>query len=202
MAKTPRGPRTKAGVPGSSGVQPAKAKGSVAGDNGPDPLTDDERRTLFLKHMNALDVDKRALTTAQTNLRQTKAMLKADGFAVRAVEDALLMATPEGEAKVCGQLAATIEAARYKGSAIGTQFTFDLGVDKTPSVDVAFDNGKMASMQNKPKKPPHDPSTAQYASWMAGYDDHQGKLMGGFKAPEGTQDGEKDLRPRHLREVH
>jgi hypothetical protein len=199
MSKTPRGPRTKPGVPGSSGNKPAKRG---PGDNGPAPLTDDERRDLFLKHAEKLDVGKRGLTTAQTRLREIKALLKADGFSVKAVEDALLMDTPEGEAKIRDRLAATIEAARYKGSALGTQFTFDLGPDKTPSVDIAFDQGKMASMQNKPRKPPHDPSVPQYASWMAGYDEHQTTLMGGFKTLEGTPEGEADQRPRHLRGVH
>jgi uncharacterized membrane protein len=176
--------RTKDGVPGSSGVKAsngaAPPKAAAAAAAGDEALTDAEKRELFRTHKTAFDKAKRALQTAQANLREVKANLKADGFTVRAIEDAILMATPEGEAKVRERLAATIQAAVWEGSDIGTQFTFEFD-EVMSSVDRAFDEGGRASEGNQPKKPPHAPGTKAFDSWMAGYDDHQSKLMGGFK---------------------
>jgi len=197
----PRKKKTKDGVPGESGVRNTKPrKDATIGDNS--KLTDDERRSLFLKHKGKLEGAKREVDSARADLREVKAKLKADGFAVKAVEDAILMETPEGEAKVRDRLAQSIEAARYVGASLGTQFTFDLaGVDKTPSVDRAFDEGKRASMENHAAKPPYDPSTEQYRSYMAGFHEHQSKLASKIKAPATVPaDGEKDVRPRFMTE--
>ena len=69
--------------------------------------------------------------------------------------------------------------------------------DRTPAADRAYDAGKQASMENQPRKPPHDPSTIQYERWMAGYADHQATLAATIG--RGNPD-DKDVRPRHLRE--
>jgi hypothetical protein len=75
-----------------------------------------------------------------------------------------------------------------------------------PAVDRAYDEGKMASMQNQPAKPPYDPSVPQYGAYMQGFHDHQATLAGGIKPLKdgsgggegGDDDDKRDLRPRHL----
>ena len=42
-------------------------------------------------------------------------------------------------------------------------------VDLRPAVDIAFNDGKIAHYQDKPKQPPHSPETEQYRRWMEGY---------------------------------
>ena len=60
-------------------------------------------------------------------------------------------------------------AAQYQGAAIGQQLALFLEPDRTPSVDIAFDEGVQDSMDGKTAKPGYDPSVPQYKRYMEGY---------------------------------
>lgn len=190
MAKNPaakRGPRdpskrkTKPDAPGASGAQGA----APAGHNS--DRTEDQIRELFLTNRTAWNEWKAKRAVVDKLERDVKSTLKADGYTVKQFEIADQLLTIKGEAKVSGEVKDRLKVARWIGHPMGAQYDLFAQPDRTPSVDRAFDNGKQASMENQPCKPPHDPSTPQYASWMAGYQQHQATLAGGFRKPDAAE---------------
>lgn len=202
-APKPRGrPKTKPDAPGAAGV---KGLGHNSG------LTDDEKRALFLKDKAALTDHKKRLAAVVADIRNVKKRIKADGFTVLQVEQAIEAETAEGEAKIKTKTAETLQAMRWIGVSWGDQLDLFGQPDRTPAVDTAKDAGKMASMQNQPRNPPHSPETPQYAAWMDGYNGHQATLASGFKPtgdgyapqaePEAIVSGEKVTRAEFKRRL-
>jgi hypothetical protein len=172
-----------------------KAKGprdAKAGDNKP-PRTFDEERALFLSH-NRVMIDARAKVNAAKAIELDALMAaKADGFDKKDFDIARdLAAGHKPEAKVETDVRRRLRVARFVGHKLGEQYDLFELPDRTPAVDRAYDAGKQASMENKPRKPPHAPESEQYAAWIAGYNAHQETIMSGFKAPPSTDaDGDE-----------
>lgn len=175
-------PRTRPNVPGGA-AKPPQAKGSQPGHNAGSGVTDAEQQRLALgfktKFGDALALKKKY---AKEFLDLTK-KITAAGITVDQVKFMIECDTPEGEAAARALIAQQLQAAQWNNSKLGDQLGLFLEPDRTPSVDVAYDAGKFDSASNRPRKPNYDPSTEQYRSYMAGYDDHQRQLSGGFKAP-------------------
>jgi hypothetical protein len=169
--------------------RPPKAPKATLGHN---EAGGDEQRALFLS-----DVAKRkklieAKDAAVAALRNNAKSIKADGFTVAQVDFAIRIQTPEGEESARDKMAREVEAAKWSGSPIGTQFSFDLQ-DRTPAVDRAFDEGKQAEMEGKRATPPYDPSVPQYHEWLKGYHASQeSKVRAGIKPVEAAGWGERD----------
>jgi len=166
----------------------------------PTDLTDDNMRALATNHVDKFErllaTKKKADADFRNGCKLIKAELGDDGVAV--VKAMIDLSTPEGEAKVKARIATQAKAAKWKGLPLGAQIELSLGEpDRTPSVDKAFDAGKMASMNNEPRKPPHDPSVPQYEAWLNGYAAHQEILAG--KIGRGNDD-DKDVRPKFLKD--
>lgn len=170
MARNPRKPRTAKTKPDAPGAAPPGA-----GDNS-SKRNADEVRELFTSHRSSWNGYKAKLAVVEKLERDVKAALKADGFTVKQMEIADSLATVKGEAKVTGEVKDRLQVARWIGHPMGAQLDMFEQPDRTPAADRAFDEGKQASMENKPRKPPHDPSTTQYGRWMEGYDTHQSDL--------------------------
>ncbi len=97
--------------------------------------------------------------------------------AVDIIKDLIALEDPEGEANIRSKLQRHANAMRWAGLPLGSQIELALGeVDRTPSVDRAFDEGKKMSAENRPAHPPYDPSTPQYRAFMDGYSEHQSTL--------------------------
>lgn len=181
--------KTKDDAPGADvGDEGAAAGPGHNSENGKPKLTADEMRSLFLTHRTSWNEWKAKLAVVEKIERDTKAALKADGFTVKQMQIADSLLTVKGEAKITGEVKDRLQVAMWVGHPMGAQLDLFEQPDRTPSVDRAYDNGKMASMQGNPAKPPHAPETEQYRHWLAGYHDHQRELMGGFKAPAGGSD--------------
>jgi hypothetical protein len=173
-AAKPRKPRAK---------KAPVANGSKPGDNGPPDLTFDEKRALFLSH-NGSVVEARAKVVAAKKILD---------FPKKEFDIARDLASGvRGETKIKADVTTRLRVARYIGHKLGAQYDLFAEPDRTPAVDTAYDAGKMASMNNEPRKPPHAPETEQYRAWVAGYNDHQGTLGEslGRGAPETGKDGE------------
>jgi hypothetical protein len=108
--------------------------------------------------------------------------VKEDGFSMRQIKLMVELSTPEGEQAWRMTIANDLIAAQYQGAGIGQQLVLFLEPDRTPSVDVAFDEGQRDSMEGKPPKPRYDPSVPQYQRYLDGFHDHNGKMaMDGIK---------------------
>lgn len=177
-----------------------KSKPNVP-SNGTTELRDDEMRALALNNKGLyerkLKVKKEADAALRNACKQIKAELGDSGVTI--IKAMIELDSPEGEIAVLARIRAQAKAARWNGLPVGTQVELALSEpDRTPAVDRAFDEGKQASMSKGPRKPPYDPSTPQYKSWMDGYSAHQDTLAA--KIGRGKGD-ETDVRPRHLQQL-
>ena len=80
-----------------------------------------------------------AMRSANGRFRSVCKLAKSEcgDDAVKRFKRAVELSTPEGEARLREEIAATLEVARWLGSPVGTQFTFELEPDRTPAVDQA-----------------------------------------------------------------
>jgi hypothetical protein len=156
---------------------PVAAKPIPGHNQPPNELTADEKRELFLKDKGAYEKVLATKKKADAAMRNVGKTIKSDGFTLAQIKVAIALDEPEGEADVRAELTQTMQAARWVGSDIGAQLDLFVQPNRTPAADRAFDEGKQASMENKPRKPPYDPSTAQFRSWMKGFNEHQGTLI-------------------------
>lgn len=179
--RKPRTPKTKPGVPGTEGVAGLGHNSDKAKE-----LTPDQQRALFLRHKTRYAAALTAKKAADADLKNVCNVIKAEGFTVDQIKAAIAFETPEGEAKETAKVKQILQAAAWAGVPLGTQLSLFEQPDRTPSVDVAYDKGKMASMQNQraaPQDAGYAPGTEQYDHYMAGFHSHQRELAGGLKAP-------------------
>ena len=177
MSKKPRKSKTKASVPG--------AMPGIGDNSGDKPtLTDDQRRELFLHHRTKWNQLRAKRAVHDDNMDEFKSDLKADGFTLKQMKIADELADIKGEAKVKSEVSDRLQVALWIGHPLGAQLDLFAQPDRTPITDRAYDEGKMASMQNQPAAPNFAPETEAYRSYMAGYHEHQREIVGGMKAPE------------------
>lgn len=163
----------------------AKPAGAVKAHNTAalnDQRTEDQVREGWLHHREVWNQMTARQKVLNKQWKDVKAALKADGYKVGQMKIAdSLSGSEKQEAKVHGEVHDRLQVAYWMGHPMGAQFDLFTQPDRTPAVDRAYDQGKQASMENKACKPPYDASTPQYERYMAGYQDHQGKLAKGFK---------------------
>jgi len=191
MAKNgPRAtPRTKANVPGGK----AAGKGPPrAGDNSKN-LTPDEERALFLSVRGKWQAAQNAVKVAEAKVDDVVAEARSAGFTKKMLQIADDLVTTRGESKIKGEIGDRLKVARMIGHPMGQQYDlFEKGVAaKVATVDRAYDEGKQASMENRPAKPNDAPGTPGYEAYMRGFHDHQQTIAGGIKpldqqAPHGN----------------
>lgn len=180
-------------------------------DHNETAAADDDRRLLAIQFRDSLDGAKRAVAAARDQVNHIKANIRAQKFSVKQIEQMILLTTPEGEKKVREEAQHAIDALRWSGASVGTQFDLlDPTEDRRPAVERAYDEGKVAGMEGKPRRPPYDVSVPQHHEWQRGWHDGQVALARkGFReapldqiAKDGAMltegEGEQDLRPPHL----
>lgn len=175
----PKNPKTKATVPGASGA--------VTTDHNSRLTPDDERR-LFLNHRTIWQTHQNKQKLLDEQRTKIVANLKGDGFKVKHMDIADALGNPKGEKRTSEEVQDRLKVAKWIGHPMGNQLDLFGQPDRTPSVDRAFDEGKQASMENKPCKPPYAPELPQYKTWMAGYAMDQERLQG--TVGRGQQGGE------------
>lgn len=152
---------------------------------------DEENRTLFLTHhLPKIKQLREKVATATSNLRNAYKTAKAEGSFTKADFDtAIAIEDAEKEAKTKAKIARQLVIARYMGKALGGQLDLFLEPDRTPSSDLAFEEGKQAALENKPAKPDYDPSTEQYRRYMEGYHSvSEARIKDGIKKKEEKPD--------------
>lgn len=146
-------------------------------------LSADQQRQSFLTHNTQIIALRAKLKIAKDHLDEAFDDAKSVGFKKLHFDVARdLSGPPKSEKKVESDVTTRLLVARWIGHKLGAQMDLFNEPDRTPIVDRAYDAGKQASMEGKARKPEHDASTAAYRAWIAGFDDHQRQLMGGFKA--------------------
>lgn len=147
-------------------------------------LSDEQMQALTYQNMNtyqnALAAKKKADADFKNVCKIIKAELGPDGVAN--IKDLIALDTEEGEKRIRAEVERKMRVARWAGAAIGTQADMFDGVDRTPAIDKARAAGKREGLKGAPRKPPHDPSTPQYAKWIEGYDEGQTATQQAFAA--------------------
>lgn len=173
-----KGPKTKPDAPGASAKKPKAADAAEPGHN---KLSDADLQALTIqwkgKFERARAAKKKADADFKNVCKQAKAELGKD--AVADIKDMIAFDDKAGEVAVRNEIARQAKVMRWAGLPLGAQLELQLAEpDRTPSVDRAFDEGKRASMENKPAKPEYAPETEQYRSYMAGYQEDQDRRAG------------------------
>lgn len=193
MAKTPK-KATPAKAKTTKEPKATKAKAEDAPKIFNTPM-DEENRKLFLHHLPKIKALKDKQARATADLRNGYKTAKAEGsFTKEDFETAIQIEDAEREAKTKARIARQLVIARYMGKSLGSQLELFMEPDRTPSSDIAFDEGKKAALSNEPAKPSYDPSTEQYRRYMEGYHSvSEGRVKSGIKPlhPEVAADQEQ-----------
>lgn len=165
--------------------KPPKEAKATAGSNTLDP----DKRALFLKDKDDYAKAKERLGKDQAVVRLIGKTIKSDGFSMRQIRLAIQLESPEGEAEFRSLIANDLLAAQYQGAAIGSQLQLFLeDKDRTPSVDLAYDEGVRDCIAGKTAKPGFAPDTAQAARYLEGYHDETARrVKGGITAPAASE---------------
>ena len=128
---------------------------------------------------------------------QTRDAIKEKGFLVKQFKWLdRYNGTPVERAAALKEIEMPVEVLKWIGEPLGAQLSLELNrPDRTPAVDRAYDQGKVACMEGKPCSPPHDPSVPQYAEWINGYHDETARrVKAGIQplAGDGTLDEAPD----------
>lgn len=182
--------QTKAEKTKAAAEKRQAAQQAVAGSNSVDPTV----REAFLGYLKDYRQHKERMKSANGRLRAFLKEAKRDGFIQNDFDTAILVETPEGEARVREDIGRLLRAAQMGGSTLGNQLDLFNEPDRTPAVDIARSEGQKASMENKAALPPYDPSTPQYRAYMEGFHEHQATLAS-FKAINPAETGGKAAKP-------
>lgn len=142
-----------------------------------DNIVDPEMKKTFIEmrdHFHSLD--ERAKSAAAKR-RQYLKEAKEAGFSLQQIKISLLLQTPEGEAEFKAEMANRLLAAAYSDADIGDQLSLFLDGDRTPAVDRAYKEGQSCAMRNEAMTCKYAPETEQYAGFVQGYHDEQGRQV-------------------------
>lgn len=176
----PRAQKTKKSAPGAEALHGKKGHNVKTAA---EQRTDDQVRSDYVRLRSPWNGAMANLKAAEKRLADVVASVKAAGFTKKQFQIGDQLGTVKGEARVTGEVADRLKVARWLGHPMGAQLDMFNEPDRTPLKERAYDAGRMASMQNEPRKPPHSPDTEASRSWLDGYSSHQRELAGGFKAP-------------------
>lgn len=181
-----------------------KSERKKRGASTPAPtIDDDEKRTLFLHHRTAWTGWQAKVAALKAVEKDIKSTLKSDGFTVEEFQVADDLATVKGEAKVKSKVETRLRVARWIGHPMGAQL--DLFAKNAKGPRNPRDEGRQASMENKPKKPPAEYAIGsdQWAQWIEGYDEHQASIVpGGPVSRAAFKEGMAEMDAAGKRVIH
>lgn len=153
-------------------------------------LTEAERRAILVKGLRFLEemiVEKDAVVT---DIRNYRKKLIAYGFESFEIDYALKLRKNK-ESDEIDRRRREIIIAQFLNHPIGTQVDlFD--EDRTPAVDRAAAEGKIAGAEGKSCVSPHQPGTEQDQSWINGWHEGQADLASGFRKLEDATPAQAD----------
>lgn len=167
-----------------SGGKPKKSDDRGAPGIGHNDLTDEQKAALLLQacgKIERLEVQKAAILAS---IRNERKKAKADGVALEELNYALFLRKADPDA-AAAQMRTHLRIAQWLGHQIGFQAElFGDGVDRTPSVEKAFAEGKAAGMAGDAGVVPSKwaPGGEQHEQWMQGWHAGQKVLLSAFEA--------------------
>ncbi len=167
-----------------------KPRAGAAGDAPPtrtlEQITDGQEQTLFMQHLKKYEDALAAKKAADKRIKDVGKIAKAElgPGAVKRFKLSIQLRDEEGEKEFLEEMAGALKVARWAGVEIGTQFRlFETG--EQDSIARARGEGRRASLDEGPAKPPYAPDTAEYTAFMDGYAEANADRAGGIKKPDG-----------------
>lgn len=178
------------GRPKGSKNKPKDGESPSVGHNS--ELTPAEKQALLLKGLTELESLIAEKNEVVADIRNQRKKLVSYGFESFEIDYALkLRKGTDEEAIERRRREATI--ARFLNHPIGTQPDMFDEPDRTPSVDKAYQAGKIAGAEGKLAQSPHSPGTDQDQSWLKGWHESQADLASGFKKLEPVNEDQTEL---------
>lgn len=171
----------------------AKPAPSAAPGVGHNELTDEQKQALLLQGCVKIERLKAQIDDLSGQVKQQRKVMRSDGFSKDEIDGALLMRRLDPD-QATARVATLIRVAKWTGQPVGFQAElFGDGVDRTPSVERAFAEGKIAGMAGEACVLPAKwaPGSEQAEAWVRGWHDGQAVLASGIK-PIAESDDEPD----------
>jgi hypothetical protein len=129
-------------------------------------LSDMDRQRLLMDHKRRIKPLLLAAKEAAADLREAYELAKSEGVPKKQIELAVLLETEEGRTKVLGQFQRMIDVDRWMGKSIGTQLEL---FDKQSPKEAAFEQGRIAALNNEARRAPSHLSDTNAQHWMEGW---------------------------------
>jgi uncharacterized protein (UPF0335 family) len=180
--------------PKGSKNKPKAAKPAAATPGvGHNELTDEQKTALLLQGVVKIERMRAEMASINADIRNVRKTLKADGFTKAEVDYAIFLRASKPE-DATEQVRMQIRLAQWLAHPMGMQADlFGDGVDRTPSVERAYAEGKVAGMAGEACVLPSKwaPGSEQAEAWVRGWHEGQAVLASGIK-PIAESDDEPD----------
>jgi hypothetical protein len=163
-------------------------------------MTDDQKAKLFFNHKRAYEAALAVKKKADADFKNACKLAKSEGTKIEDIRLAIELESDEGDTALKARLEAQLRIARWMGSPVGTQADMFGGVDRTPSVDMAYDDGKRDGLAGRDFSPKYAPGTAQYGRYREGHADGQAVNLSGIKPIDPDDILARAPQPDHLAE--
>ena len=155
-------------------------------------LTEAEKAALLVQSIVKIEAIKVEQATLRTDMQNERKRLISYGFESWEIDYALKLRKNK-ESDEIDRRRREAQIARFLSHPIGTQPDLLDDLDRTPAVDRAYAEGKVAGAEGKTRTSPHSPGTEQDQSWLKGWHDGQGDLASGFKKLEPKDEAQAEL---------
>ena len=170
--------------------RPAKAKKTADDGVGPgighNDLTDEQRAALLFQAAGKIEREQAKMREIVASIRLIRKQAKADGVDKSELNYVLYLRKAESS-DALAEMAMRTLVAKWMGHPIGTQgYFFGDGVDRTPGVEKAYAEGRVAGMAGDTCAPPDKwaPGGDQHQRWLDGWHDGQRVILEGIKPLE------------------
>lgn len=166
-----------------------KAKGADDGARpgiGHNDLTEDQKAALLFQAAGKIEREQAKMREHVAAIRLIRKQAKADGVDKAELDYVLHLRKTDADSALA-EMAMRTRVAKWMGHPIGTQADlFGDGVDRTPGVERAYAEGKVAGMAGDACAPPEKwaPGGEQHQRWLDGWHDGQRVIMEGIKPLE------------------
>jgi uncharacterized protein (UPF0335 family) len=138
-------------------------------------LTEDQRRALLLQGVAKIERLQESLESIKGDIRNVRKALKSDGFDRFEVDYALRLRKAD-ETEELDKRRREARIAKWLNHPVGTQPDLFGEVDRTPSVDKAYEAGKIVGLEGGKCEVPHHYGQEQQSKWIEGWHDGQSAL--------------------------
>jgi ribosome modulation factor len=150
-------------------------------------LSETEKQALLVRGIADLETMIEEKNEIVAEIRTQRKRLISYGFEAFEIDYALKLRKDTDDEAIARRRREEV-IARFLNHPIGTQPELPLdGIDRTPAVDKALIDGKIAGAEGKTAHSPFSPGTEQDQSWMKGWHEAQASLASGFQKLEAAE---------------